>query len=496
MERLSVLIIEDDGQLAEVLARFLRRQGFDVETATSAREGVEKMFARVFDIVLSDLRLPDRSGIDVLQEIKRAFPQTIVLMMTAFSSIDSAVEAVRLGADDYLSKPLQLDDVKMRIERALERRRLQARVADLQQQLTERYRFGNIIGKSKPMQELFRLLERVARSSATVLIVGRTGTGKELVARAIHYNSPRANGPFVDINCGALPTELLESELFGHVRGAFTGAIESKPGLFEVAHGGTLFLDEVDALKPDLQVKLLRALQEKVIRRVGGRENIPVDVRIIAATNRDLGEAVRRGEFREDLYYRLNVVTLYLPELRERREDIPLHRGHRHDADEKGASRRRLLQLLLMRLSGGHDSFVTARTTLPEPLPHALARLPNPLLSLHAKEPREGIVHLLDDPLGRREHQAIGDGIEGRLPPRARSPHVLEQKPLPRERAFEQVRPLSDLSFEEPFPPRAGRCPYFHPASPFGLVLDRKDIVELRAPFHAPSEVMKKDGRH
>ncbi|MCS6817306.1 MAG: sigma-54 dependent transcriptional regulator [Blastocatellia bacterium] len=324
MEQLSALIIEDDGQLADVLARFLRRQGFDVETAADARTALEKMFARVFDIVLSDIRLPDRSGIEVLQEIKRAFPQTIVLMMTAFSSIDSAVEAVRLGADDYLSKPLQLDDVKMRIERALERRRLQARVADLQQQLTERYRFGNIIGKSKPMQELFRVLERVARSSATVLIVGRTGTGKELVARAIHYNSPRANGPFVDINCGALPAELLESELFGHVRGAFTGATESRPGLFEVAHGGTLFLDEVDALKPDLQVKLLRALQEKVIRRVGGRENIPVDVRIIAATNQDLEEAVRRGEFREDLYYRLNVVTLYLPELRERREDIPL----------------------------------------------------------------------------------------------------------------------------------------------------------------------------
>jgi len=324
MERAGVLIIEDDGQLAEVLARFLRRQGFDVETAPDARTAMEKVCARAFDIVLSDIRLPDRSGIDLLQEIKRAVPQTIVLMMTAFSSIESAVEAVRLGADDYLSKPLQLEDVRMRIERALERRRLQARVADLQQQLAERYRFGNIIGKSKPMQELFRILERVARSSATVLIVGRTGTGKELVARAIHYNSPRANGPFVDINCGALPADLLESELFGHVRGAFTGATESRPGLFEAAHGGTLFLDEVDALKPDLQVKLLRALQEKVVRRVGGRENISVDVRIIAATNRDLEEAVRRGEFREDLYYRLNVVTISLPELRERREDIPL----------------------------------------------------------------------------------------------------------------------------------------------------------------------------
>ncbi len=324
MGRVSVLIVEDDVSLLEVLARFLTREGFEVETASDAETALGKMSERVFDVVLCDIQLPDRSGIEVLQEIKRLFPHTIILMMTAFSSIDSAVEAVRQGAEDYLSKPLQLHDVRMRIERALERRRLETRVADLEQQLAERYCFGNIIGRSKPMQELFRTLERVARSSATVLLVGRTGTGKELVARAIHYNSPRAKGPFVDINCGALPTELLESELFGHVRGAFTGATESRPGLFETAHGGTLFLDEVDALKPDLQVKLLRALQEKVIRRVGGRENIPVDVRIIAATNQDLEAAVRRGEFREDLYYRLNVVALYLPELRERREDIPL----------------------------------------------------------------------------------------------------------------------------------------------------------------------------
>lgn len=324
MGRVSVLIIEDDVSLLEVLARFLTREGFEVETASDAETALGKMSERVFDVVLCDIQLPDRSGIEVLQEIKRLFPHTIILMMTAFSSIDSAVEAVRQGAEDYLSKPLQLHDVRLRIERALERRRLETRLSDLEQQLAERYRFGNIIGRSKPMQELFRILERVARSQATVLLVGRTGTGKELVARAIHYNSPRAKGPFVDINCGALPTELLESELFGHVRGAFTGATESRPGLFETAHGGTLFLDEVDALKPDLQVKLLRALQEKVIRRVGGRENIPVDVRIIAATNQDLEAAVRRGEFREDLYYRLNVVTLYLPELRERREDIPL----------------------------------------------------------------------------------------------------------------------------------------------------------------------------
>jgi DNA-binding NtrC family response regulator len=243
---------------------------------------------------------------------------------------------MRRGADDYLSKPLNLNDLEVRLERALERRAIESRLARLETHVRHEYRFDQIIGRSAAMQRVFKIIERVAPTNTTVLINGRTGTGKELVARAIHYNSPRAGNPLVDINCGALPEQLVESELFGHQKGAFTGANETRKGLFETASGGTLFLDEVQALKPELQAKLLRALQERVIRRVGGRENIEVDVRIIAATNHDIAEAVRRGEFREDLYYRLNVVNILLPDLRERREDIPLLIDHflKRDAEK------------------------------------------------------------------------------------------------------------------------------------------------------------------
>jgi DNA-binding NtrC family response regulator len=320
----KLLIVEDDAHLRDTLATFLGRVGYEVTTASDGREGLEKLESALPDLVLTDIHMPDMDGLELLAEIKARYPETIVMMMTAFSSIDSAVEAMRRGAEDYLSKPLQLADAQLSIERALERRALRSRLAQLETQVRDRYQFSQLIGKSPAMQRIFQIIERVAPTNTTVLISGRTGTGKELVARALHYNSRRANKPLVDINCGALPDQLVESELFGHQKGAFTGATEAKKGLFETAHGGTLFLDEVQALKPELQAKLLRALQERVIRRVGGRENIEVDVRVIAATNQDIAEAVKRGEFREDLYYRLNVVNIYLPELRERREDIPL----------------------------------------------------------------------------------------------------------------------------------------------------------------------------
>lgn len=324
VEKRKIMIVEDDVNLRDTLSSFLTRLGYEIVAAHDGREALEIVDREPPDLILSDINMPDIDGLTLLADVKKRYPDIVVVMMTAFSSIDSAVEAMRRGAEDYLSKPLQLADVQMRVERALERRALHARLNHLENEMRSRYNFDQVIGRSPAMQRVFKIIERVAPTNSTVLISGRTGTGKELVARAIHYNSSRATKPFVDINCGALPEQLVESELFGHQKGAFTNASETKKGLFETAHGGTLFLDEVQALKLELQAKLLRALQERVIRRVGGRENIEVDVRIIAATNQDILEATRRGEFREDLYYRLNVINISLPELRERHEDIPL----------------------------------------------------------------------------------------------------------------------------------------------------------------------------
>lgn len=324
----KILIVEDDTGLRETLAQFLNRLGYQVTIAHDGQDALARIDEDVPDIVLSDIQMPGIDGLALLQEIKTRYPETLVILMTAFTSIDSAIKAVRQGAEDYLSKPLQLNDLRMRLERALERRATHSRLSHLETQVRDRYRFDQIIGRSPTMLRVFQIIERVAPTNTTVLISGRTGTGKELVARAIHFNSTRASKPLVDINCGALPEQLVESELFGHQKGAFTGATETKKGLFETAHGGTLFLDEVQALRSDLQAKLLRALQERAIRRVGGRENIEIDVRVIAATNQNIADAVRRGEFREDLYYRLNVVQIFLPDLRERREDIPLLTDH------------------------------------------------------------------------------------------------------------------------------------------------------------------------
>jgi DNA-binding NtrC family response regulator len=323
-QKQKIMIVEDDAGLREMLAQFLTRLGYRVAVAGGGSEAIARVDEELPDLILSDISMPDLDGLALLDEVKARYPETIVIMMTGFISIESAIEAVRHGAEDYLSKPLQFSDLQLRIERALEWGAMRSQLTRLETQVRVRYRFDQIIGRSPAMQRIFQVIERVAPTNATVLISGRTGTGKELVAKAIHFNSPRTSKPFIDINCGALPEHLVESELFGHQKGAFTGATETKRGLFEAAHGGTLFLDEVQAFKPELQAKLLRALQEHAIRRVGGRENIEVDVRLVAATNQDILEAVHKGEFREDLYYRLNVVNIYLPDLRDRREDIPL----------------------------------------------------------------------------------------------------------------------------------------------------------------------------
>nr|AQQ75135.1 hypothetical protein [uncultured bacterium] len=372
-EKHKLLIVEDDVDLRETLTTFLTRAGYDVAQARDGSEALEALDKEPPDLVLADIHMPGMDGLALLAEVKARYPETIVIMMTAFSSIDSAVEAMRRGAEDYLSKPLQLADAQMSVERALERRALRSRVAQLETQARDRYRFDQIIGVSPAMRRVFQIVERVARTNATVLISGRTGTGKELVARAIHFNSPRAKKPLVDINCGALPEQLVESELFGYQKGAFTGATETKKGLFETAHGGTLFLDEVQALKPELQAKLLRALQERAIRRVGGRENIEVDVRVIAATNQEIAEAVKRGEFREDLYYRLNVVSVHLPDLRERREDIPPLIDHflKRYAEESGQAPRRFSSEA-MRLMMSYDWPGNVRE-LQNAVEHALA---------------------------------------------------------------------------------------------------------------------------
>ena len=319
-----ILVVDDEKSLLEFLLIFLQEQGFEAVDAQSVEEARARLDAGSFDLVLCDILMPDGNGLDLLREIKSKTPQMAVIMMTAYASSKSAVEAMKMGAYNYISKPFNLDELKVQVAGALEKSGLEAENVYLRRELEEKYQFSNIIGKSPRMQEIFELIERVAKTSSTVLIRGESGTGKELIAKAIHFSSPRSERRFLSINCGAMPENLLESELFGHQRGAFTGAVRDKRGLFQEADGGTLFLDEIGETTPPMQVKLLRALQDRTVRPVGGNQEIPVDVRIIAATNRDLDEAISEGSFREDLFYRINVIPLGLPPLRQRREDIPL----------------------------------------------------------------------------------------------------------------------------------------------------------------------------
>ena len=323
-----ILVVDDEEQMRDLLAKVLERKGFQTSVCGDGTEALAFLEKEPVDLVVTDVRMPGLGGMEALRAVKELNPDIVVIIMTAFGSIDQAVQAVKDGAYDYINKPFKIDEMLLTIEKALDERRLRHEVSALRQELHTRYHFENLIGKSRPMQEVFGLIEQVAGSRSTVMVYGKSGTGKELVAKAVHYNSQRSSKNFVAVNCAAIPAELLESELFGHERGAFTGAIATKVGKFELATGGTLFLDEVGSMRLDLQAKILRALQEREIERVGGSRTIKIDVRVIAATNRDLKKAVEEGTFREDLYYRLNVVPITLPDLKDRPEDIPLLANH------------------------------------------------------------------------------------------------------------------------------------------------------------------------
>jgi len=324
MSNHSILIADDEIQNREYLSEILSDEGYTVASASNGREAIAKLSQDPFQVVLTDLQMPELDGLGVIQYLVENKLNCIGIIYTGYGSVKTAVDAMRLGAFDYITKPFKADEIKVVVKKALDHLALQEENTYLKQQLKAKYKFENIVGTSEKMQKVFRLIDKVAGTDSTVLIFGESGTGKELVARALHYNSLRAANPFVPVNCGAIPEELLESELFGHEKGAFTGAFRTRIGRFELAGGGSIFLDEISEMSPNLQVKLLRVIQEREFERVGGVKSIRADVRIIAATNRVLEEEVSEGRFREDLYYRLNVIPLHLPPLRERVEDIPL----------------------------------------------------------------------------------------------------------------------------------------------------------------------------
>jgi DNA-binding NtrC family response regulator len=326
----KILIVEDEKSMRDLLALMLRKEGYDVETSDSAEAAVERMNkGSACDLVITDISMPGMSGLELLRHTRSHSRETEVILMTAFGSKQTAIEALNAGATYYVEKPFDLDEMKTVVRKTMEQKRLisenqdlKLENRDLRAKLKGDYEFEGLIGRSDKMKAIFQLIRRVAATGSTVMISGESGTGKELIAQAIHYNSGRGECPFVSINCGALPDELLESELFGHMKGSFTGATGNKKGLFQVASGGTIFLDEIGETSPAMQIKLLRVLQERKIRRVGGTEEIPVDVRVITATNQDLGQMVQERKFREDLYYRINVIAIEMPPLREKPEDI------------------------------------------------------------------------------------------------------------------------------------------------------------------------------
>ncbi|HUP48905.1 MAG TPA: sigma-54 dependent transcriptional regulator [Thermoanaerobaculia bacterium] len=405
---MDLLIVDDEASLRDFLSIVFEEEGWRLEAASTLAEARAAFQKREPDLVLCDLMLPDGSGIDLLKDVKAQDPSIAFIMITAHTSTKSAVEALKAGAFDYIAKPFDIEELKIIVRKAVERKELEDENLHLRSALEERFTFANIIGKSAKMQEIFSIVQRIARTLSTVLISGESGTGKELIARAIHYNSGR-RGKFVSINCGALPETLLESELFGHERGAFTGAIREKRGLFHEAERGTIFLDEIGDTSTAMQIKLLRVLQERSVRKVGANVESPVDVRVIAATNRDLSESIQKGTFREDLFYRINVIPIELPPLRQRKEDIPLLVEHfiakfcgklgvaqkRISADAMRAIEKypwpgnvRELENVIERMIALEESEVLTTRSLPEPvligghIPEATFELPPEGISL------------------------------------------------------------------------------------------------------------------
>jgi two-component system response regulator HydG len=403
-----VLVVDDDGEMAELVAEFLTSKGHRAECVVGGKAAIGALKKKTFDAVITDLRMDQVDGLDVLAAAREADSTLPVIIMTAYGTIDGAIEAVQRGASHYLTKPFKMEEAALYLERALAERGLKRENAELRRAVDERLGFRNLIGKSPVMLQLYDLLERVSTTAAPVLITGESGTGKELVARALHYGGPRAKAPFVAVNCAAITDTLLESELFGHARGAFTGALEPRKGLFVEADGGTLFLDEVGEIPIGLQAKLLRALETGTVRPVGGGAERKVDVRIVAATNRDLARAVQEKTFREDLYYRLHVIPVHLPPLRARREDIPLLVEHfTARVAEQHADRpareitaevmRRLIELpwpgnvrelknaverLLLLARGKRIDVHDLAQAVPEPLPEAMAALASEIVPL------------------------------------------------------------------------------------------------------------------
>jgi two-component system response regulator PilR (NtrC family) len=410
----DILIVDDERSMREFLGIYLRREGYRIEAAAGGTEAIASIKARAFDVIITDLRMPDVDGLTILAEAKRTRPDTEVIVVTAFSTTETAIAAMKAGAHDYLTKPFKIDEVGLVVDRAMEKRRLSRENVALRDEIKGRYKLDRLLGKSPPMQRVFDILRKAASTRASVLLVGESGTGKELAARALHELSPRAEQPFVAVNCGAIPETLLESELFGHVRGSFTGATSDKQGLFEAANNGTLLLDEVADLPLAMQVKLLRVLQERKVKPVGGVSEREVDVRIVAATNRDLEAEVEKSTFRQDLYYRLNVIQLRLPPLRERREDLPLLVDHfirkfsaEHGRNVVGAAPEVMSSLMLYHFPGNVrelENMIERAVTLSTTDWLALDAFPN-LIGLQGAQPSPSTVgHLPDSGLDLERH--------------------------------------------------------------------------------------------